>query len=188
MPDLPDVSLLLDQLRRGDRAALDRIAPIVYAEMRRLAAGYLATERKDHTLQPTALVHEAWLRLVGQENPEWQNRAHFVACAAHAMRHVLVDHARAKGAEKRGGDRVRVSLSDITPLPDGPPDVDLVALDSAMEKLAALSERQARVVELKYFGGLTNEESAEVLGISSAVVRKDWTLARAFLRRELGTA
>src|SRR5436190_9269883 len=106
--------------------------------MRRLAAGYLSSERSDHTLQPTALVHEAWLRLVGQQKPEWKNRAHFVACAAHAMRHVLVDHARAKHAEKRGGDRVRVSLSEITPRPDAGPEVDLIALDSAMEKLAAL--------------------------------------------------
>ena len=180
-----NVSLLLDEYRRGDRAALDQVATLVYSELRKLAGRYLAAERPGHTLQPTALVHEAWLKLAGQDDPEWKNRAHFVGCAAHAMRNILVDHARAKGAEKRGGDRLRVSISQATPIVTETPDVDLVALDEAMERLAKLSERQARVVELKYFGGLTNDEAAAVLEVSSAVVRKEWTLARAWLKREL---
>jgi RNA polymerase sigma factor (TIGR02999 family) len=183
--DPQSVSRLLDAVRRGDREALNHVAPLVYAELRRLAGRYLESERSGHTLQPTALVHEAWIRLAGQGDPDWRNRAHFVACAAHAMRHVLVDHARARAAEKRGSDPIHVSLSEATPAAGGSQGVDLMGLDAAMERLAVLSPRQARVVELKYFGGLTNEEVATVLEVSASVVRKDWTVARAWLRREL---
>jgi RNA polymerase sigma-70 factor (ECF subfamily) len=158
--------------------------PLVYAELRRTAARYLRRERSGHTLQPTALVHEAYVRLIDQRDVQWQNRAHFLGFAAQVMRHILVDHARAHSAGKRGGGAARVTLSEALVVPEER-DVDLVALDDALTALAALNAQQARAVELRYFGGLSIEEAAEVLGVSTATVRRDWTVARAWLRREM---
>jgi RNA polymerase sigma-70 factor (ECF subfamily) len=179
-----DVSRLLSEYRHGDRDALDRLIPLVYAELRRIAARRLRAERGDHTLQPTALVNEAYVRLVERPNADWQDRAHFLACAARLMRQILVDHARDRRAEKRGGDRVRVTLGEDV-MRTGEPEVDVLALDSALERLAAQDEEKGRIVELRYFGGLSNEETAEALGISPRSVNRGWALARAWLRREL---
>lgn len=164
----------------GSREALDEMLPLVYDELHRLAAGYLGRERPDHTLQPTALVHEAYLRLVRQRDVDWRNRAQFLGLAAGIMRRILVNHARDRAAAKRSGDRERVSLS-LVEAPTGNPDVDLLALEAALERLAALDPRKARVVELRFFGGLTTEEVAAVLAISRATVERDWSFARAWL-------
>jgi len=174
----------LQRSRHGDRAALDELLPAVYDEMRRLAGGYLRRERSGHTLQATALAHEAFLRLVGQREVAWQDRAHFMGLAAQAMRRILADYARRRKADKRGDDPARVTLDRIE-LAAPEDDVDADDLDAALEKLAALDERQARLVELRFFGGLTIDETADVLGISPATVKRDWTLARAWLHREL---
>ena len=185
-----DVTRLLDELRSGDRHALDRLLPLVYAELRQIAARALRDERGGHTLQPTALVHEAYLRMAGGENVPWQNRAHFLGCAARVMRNVLVDHARARRAGKRGGGGARVTLSEALGLADSR-DLDLVALDDALTALAETDEQKARIVELRYFGGLGEVEVAEVLGVSERTVRRGWTMAKAWLRREMlrgGTA
>jgi RNA polymerase sigma-70 factor (ECF subfamily) len=174
----------LNGVAQGDPHALERLLPVVYQEMRRLAASYLRGERIGHTLQPTALAHEAYLRLVGQEQARWQGRNHFMAVAARAMRSVLVDHARRRKAQKRGGGQSPVPL-DTTMLMAGSTQVAFDDLDRALNHLAKLSERQAQVVELRYFGGLTIEETGEVLGISPVTVKRDWALARAWLYREL---
>jgi RNA polymerase sigma factor (TIGR02999 family) len=179
-----NVTRLLERYRSGDRAALEELVPIVYKELRSIAAGALRRERDGHTLQPTALVHEAYLRMVGQREVRWQNRAHFLGCAAQLMRHVLVDHARARRAGKRGGGGEKVTLGEAQAITGERP-VDLVALDDALEALAKMDERQCRVVELRYFGGLSIEETAEVLGVSPATVSHDWAIARAWLRSEL---
>ena len=178
------LSHTLDGVARGDGDALDRLLPVVYAELRRLAARYLKGERAGHTLQPTALAHEAYLRLVGQRDAGWQGRSHFLGVAARAMRSVLVDHARRRKALKRGGGETPISL-DATVIVAGSLPVAFDDLDRALDDLAKLSERQARVVELRYFAGLTIEETAEVLGISPVTVKRDWALARAWLYREL---
>jgi len=163
------------------------LASLFYDELRALAAGYLRRERAGHTLQPTALVHEAFLRLVEAENLRDVDRAGFLAMAASAMRRVLVDHARARAAEKRGGDAERITLdSGLGPVPG--PDLDVLALDEALARLAALDERQAKVVELRFFGGLAVEEVADVLGVSKRSVEADWTLARVWLRRALAAS
>lgn len=175
---------LLLEWSSGDRAALDRLMPLVYGELRRLAAGHLARERRDHTLQPTALVNEAFLRLVDQRRIQWQGRAHFLALAATLMRQLLISHARKHRAGKRGGGRLCVTLHDWDAVVEAR-DVKLVALDEALSSLAALDSRQARIVELRFFGGLTVEEAAAVLGVSPATVKLDWSLARAWLLREL---
>jgi RNA polymerase sigma factor (TIGR02999 family) len=151
--------------------------PLVYGELRRRAAGFLRRERRDHTLEPTALVHEAYLRLVGRNEP-WKNRSQFFGIASHAMRNILVDHARRRGAAKRHGVKV---LIDEAVLPAAEREIDLVRLDDALTELAALDARQGRLVELRYFGGLTLEEAADALGISVATVKRDWTMARAWL-------
>jgi RNA polymerase sigma factor (TIGR02999 family) len=179
-----DVTQLLHQWTGGQQEALDLLLPQIYGELRRLASAYLRRERPDHTLQPTALVHEAFLRLVDQRAVRWQNRAHFFGIAAQAMRRILVDHARAHGAEKRGAGDRRVSLDD-TLLVTGAPDVDLLALDEVLTRLATIDPLQSRIVELRYFGGLTLEETAEVMGISPATVGREWTMARAWLFAEL---
>lgn len=178
------VTQLLLEWTGGDRAALDRLMPLVYDELRRLAGGYLGRERRDHTLQPTALVNEAFLRLVDQRRIQWQGRAHFLALAATLMRQLLISHARKHRAAKRGSGGQRLTLLD-SDLAVEARDVDLLDLDRALAALAALDARQARVVELRYFGGMTVEETAEVLEVSPATVKLDWSLARAWLLREL---
>ena len=158
--------------------------PLVYTELRRIANRYLQGERSDHTLQSTALVHEAYVRMTQQDLPQWQNRAHFFAVAAQLMRQILVDHARSHRASKRGGSTYKLALdeADEQPLVR---DVDIVALDDALKSLATMDAQQSRVVELKFFGGLTVEDTAEVLGVSPSTVKRDWTTARAWLFREL---
>ena len=184
MPPSPssDVTRLLLHLSNGRPAAADELLPLVYAELRNMAARLLRSERPDHTLQPTALVHEAYLRLVDQRVDTWQNKAHFLGIAAQAMRRILIDHARRRRATKRGG--ARVTLDDDMAAVTGP-SLDLLALDTALQELAALDPRQGQVVELRFFGGLTLEETAEVLGIAPATVKRDWTVARAWLHRAL---
>jgi RNA polymerase sigma-70 factor, ECF subfamily len=179
-----DVTQLLQRLSAGKQDALEELLPLVYRELRRLAGHYLRRERADHTLQPTALVHEAYLRLVDQRNVRWQNRAHFFGIAAQAMRRILVDHARTHGRVKRGGDQPKQPLDEATVAVGGRP-VDLLALDEALTQLAARDERQSRVVELRYFGGLSVEETAEVLGVSPATVKREWSMARAWLYQQL---
>jgi RNA polymerase sigma factor (TIGR02999 family) len=178
------VTQLLLAWTRGDRAALNRLMPLVYEELRQLAGGYLVRERHDHTLQPTALVHEAFLRLVDHRSIQWQGRAHFLALAATLMRQLLIDHARKHRAEKRGGGGARVTLHEGDAVIEAR-SVELIALDEALSALAAVDPRQARVIELRFFGGLTIEEAAEVLAVSPATVKLDWSLARAWLVREL---
>lgn len=179
-----DITERLAELSRGDPRAMERLLPFVYDQMKRLAAGYLRNERPGHTLQPTALAHEAFLRMVDQTEVTWQNRAHFLGVAAQAMRRILVDHARRRKAQKRGGGQTVIPL-DASPSM-APNEVAFDDLDRALNELARLSERQAKVIELRYFGGLTIEETAEVIGISPMTVKRDWTMARAWLFRELG--
>jgi RNA polymerase sigma-70 factor, ECF subfamily len=182
--DADELTKTLQDVARGDTRALDRLLPLVYQELRHLAAGYLRGERTGHTLQPTALAHEAYLRLVGLREPGWQGRSHFLAVAARAMRGILVDHARRRRALKRGGGQTPLSLEPTMMVADGG-EVAFDDLDRALNDLARHSERPARVVELRYFGGLTIDETAEVLGISPVTVKRDWAFARAWLYREL---
>jgi RNA polymerase sigma factor (TIGR02999 family) len=168
------------ELGRQDKPGLDEMFPLVYDELHRLAVQYLSREGVGHTLQPTALVHEAYLHLVDQRRVDWRNRAQFLGLAAGMMRRILANHARDRAAAKRVGDRERVSISLIE-APSGGPDVDLIALEEALERLAALDPRKARVVELRFFGGLTTEEVAEVLEVSRATVEREWSFARAWL-------
>jgi RNA polymerase sigma factor (TIGR02999 family) len=179
-----DVTRLLVDWSNGNRAALDGLAPLVYDELRRLANSYLRRERSDHTLQGTALVNEAYLRLIDQRNVKWQNRAHFFGVAAQMIRRILVDHARGHQAAKRGAGAAKLSLDEALAVP-GARDVDLVNLDEALKELAAFDERQSRIIELRYFAGLSIEETAEVVGISPATVKREWTAARAWLFRQL---
>lgn len=168
----------------GDRAALEQLVPIVQSELRRLARHYMGRERSGHTLQTSALINEAYIRLIDQR-VAWQNRAHFFGIAARLMRQILVDHARARSYAKRGGPvQQKVSLSEAVDLSDGRA-AELIALDEALESLAALNPQHSRIVELRFFGGLTIEETAEVLGVSHATVERDWALSRAWLRREM---
>ena len=171
----------------SDAARLNALFPLVYEELRRLALGYLGAERDDHTLQPTALVHEAYFRLAGQRNVDWGNRAQFVGVAASMMRRILVNHARDRRAQKRGGGATRIALDETVGFFEAR-DVDLVALDDALVALAVVDPRGSRVVELRFFGGLGVEETAELLGVSPATVKRDWGVARAWLRRELAAA
>jgi RNA polymerase sigma factor (TIGR02999 family) len=165
---------------RSDKRALDQMLPVLYEELHRLASHYLSREATGHTLQPTALVHDAYLRLVDQRRVDWRNRAQFLGLAANMMRRILVNHARDRAVQKRGGGAVAVSLS-LVEAPAGRPDVELIALEDALQRLAALDERKSKVVELKFFGGLTIEEIAEVLQISGATVEREWAFARAWL-------
>lgn len=180
-----DVSQLLARWSGGDRDALDQLMPLIYAECRRIAARQLAAERGDHTLDPTALVHELYLRLIGQRSATWENRAQFFAVAARLMRRILVDHARAHHAGKRGGDVLFVSLRVAGDTPTDAHAVDVMAIDAALERLGALDPEQVRIVELRYFAGLTVEETAQVVGRSARTVKREWQLARAWLYREL---
>jgi RNA polymerase sigma factor (TIGR02999 family) len=168
----------------GDTAALDDVISAVYKELRRMADRYLRLERPNHTLQPTALVHEAYLRLVDQTQVNWQNRAHFFGVAAQMMRRILVDHARTKQRDKRGGAAKRMSLEEVENLSAGQ-SVDLVALDEALESLTEIDPRKSRVVELRFFGGLSIEETGEVLNVSPQTVMRDWKLAKAWLYQEI---
>jgi RNA polymerase sigma-70 factor (ECF subfamily) len=187
MPPAPqNVTELLIGRSKGDKEALDALVPLVYDELRRQASRYLRHERVGHTLQTTALIHEAYLRLVDQRNVHWQNRAHFFGIAAQLMRRILVDHARTKKRAKRGGSDVRISLSEAT-LKTRAQDLDIVALDEALERLAAIDEQQSKIVELRFFSGLTVEETAEVLSISPATVKRDWSMAKAWLHREISS-
>jgi RNA polymerase sigma factor (TIGR02999 family) len=185
-PESAPFDELVAKASSGDHLSLQTLMPLVYGELRRLAAHYLRGERPGQTLQPTALVHEAYLRLLKDRPDRWQNRAHFSAIAAHAMRQILIDRARARDAIKRGGGQPRVTFDESLPVqaPDGA--VDLLALDAALERLSALDSEQARIVELRYFGGLTIEETAEAIGSSPATVKRHWALARAWLLKELG--
>jgi len=178
---------LLSRATGGDEKATSQLMPLVYDELRRLAASYLRRERPGQTLQATALVHEAYVRLISEKAHNWQNRTHFLAIAALSMRQILVQRARSRRAAKRGGDPARITLDEqLLPAAQNAPDeIDLVALDAALDRLAALNQRQAKIVELRYFGGLSVEEAAETLRISPATVKRDWTLARAWLKREL---
>lgn len=179
-----DVTHLLIQWSKGDSAALEALVPLVYDELRRLAQLYLSREKPGHTLSSTALVHEAYLRLVKQKDVTWQNRAHFFGVAARMMRRILVDHARRHGYAKRGGGAVTLAL-DETMAPAPQREVSLVALDDALDTLAKLDERQSRMVELRFFGGLSIEETSEVLGVSAPTVKREWASARAWLFREI---
>lgn len=179
------VTQLLLAWSAGDQSALEQLMPLVYDELRRLANAYMRRERANHTLQPTALVNEAYLRLADQKSMRWQNRAQFFGIAAKLMREILVDHARRRMAEKRGGEeRQRLSLSAAERIVDKP-EIDLLALNDALGDLAKFDQQHSRIVELRFFGGLTIAETAEVLNISHATVERDWNLARAWLRREL---
>lgn len=178
------VTQILGRIADGHGSAARELLPLVYDELRRLASSYMRREAAGHTLQSTALVHEAYVRLVGQTETRWESRAHFFAVAAMAMRQILANHARARRATKRGGKRMRVTLSEAIN-PGGGPDIELLALHDAMEKLAALDERQGRIVELRFFAGMTGEEIAHVLGISPATIKREWRAARAWLNAEL---
>jgi RNA polymerase sigma factor (TIGR02999 family) len=186
-PSDRNVTHLLIRWSEGDSAALDALVPLVYDQLRKLAQSYLSREKPGHTLSSTALVHEAYLRLVKQKEVTWQNRAHFFAVAARMMRRILVDHARSHNYAKRGGGAMTITLDEtVAPAPER--EMDLVALDDALEALAKLDERQSRMVELRFFGGLSIEETSEVLGISTPTVKREWASARAWLYREISGA
>ncbi len=183
-PPTKEITRLLSAWSKGDRAALERLIPVVYQELHKLANGYLRNERPDHTLQPTALINEAYLRLVKQDFPEWQSRKHFYGVAAQLMRQILVEHARGRAADKRGGGARKYSLDEALTL-SGEKAADLAALDDALTALAKFDERKVRIIELRYFGGLSMEETADALDISIATITHEMRLARAWLRREL---
>ena len=180
----PDVTGLLIDWSNGDRKALEELMPLVYGELRRLAGAHLRRERSAHTLQSTALVHEAFLRLVNQNNVHWRNRAHFYGIAAQMIRRILVDHARAQHAGKRGAGAVKLELDEAMAASEQK-ELDLLGLDSALVRLAEMDERQARIVELRFFAGLSVEETAEVIQLSTATVKREWSSARAWLYREM---
>lgn len=183
-PAPSEVSQLLHAWGNGDKTALDKLMPLVYDELRQMAKRYMDRQQAGHTLQTTALIHEAYLRLVDQSEAQWQNRAHFFAVAATAMRHILVDHARTRQAAKRGGAAQQVVLDEAAAV-SVEPAAELVALDDALQILAAFDQRKSQVVEMRYFGGLTVEETAEALQVSPETVARDWRLARTWLLREL---
>jgi RNA polymerase sigma factor (TIGR02999 family) len=179
-----EVTRLLVNWSNGDEKALDELTPLVYGELRRLAQRFLRRERPDHTLQSTALVHEAFLRLIDQRSVHWQNRAHFYGVSAQLIRRILVDYARARRTEKRGADVIKLSLDEALGVSDKR-DLDLVALDDALDNLARLDPQQSRIVELRFFTGLSIEETAEVIGVSPATIKREWVTAKALLYREL---
>jgi RNA polymerase sigma factor (TIGR02999 family) len=181
-----DVTRILEAARQGDATAADQLLPLVYDELRRLAAHKMASEAAGHTLQPTALVHEAWLRLVGNQNQKWDGRAHFFAAAAEAMRRILIDRARRKRAVRHGGDHQRVDIQE-TDLASSTNDDQLLAINEALDKLAVEHKTEAELVKLRYFVGLTNEEAAEALNISPRTAKYYWTHARAWLFREINS-
>jgi RNA polymerase sigma factor (TIGR02999 family) len=178
-----NITMVLKAWSDGDNNAADRLMPLVYDGLRKIAAQYLRKERGDHTFQPTALVHEAYLKLIDVSDANWQDRAHFFAAASTMMRHILVDHARARLTDKRGGDFQKIELDEAISFSDkkGEKNLDILALDEALNQLAEFDEQQSRIVELRFFGGLTVEETAEVLKISPATVKREWALAKAWL-------
>ena len=178
--------MVLKDWSGGKRDSANVLLSLVYDELRRIARQYLRKERSDHTLQPTALVHEAYMKLIDISDVSWQDRAHFFAVASNVMRHILVDHARARATDKRGGEAQRIALEDAVQL-SGETDIDLLALDEAMRQLAAFDEQQSKIVELRFFGGLTIEDTAHVLKISPATVKREWTMAKAWLFRRMRT-
>lgn len=180
-----NITHLLKEWSDGDQQALDELTPLVYEELRLQATRYLRRERPNHSLQATALINEAFLRLIDVKDVQWQNRAHFFAIAANLMRRILVDHARRRDAEKRGGAQVLLTLDEGLAWTNEP-DVDLLAIDEALDRLAVIDEQQARVVELRFFSGLTVDETATALDISPKTVKRDWSVARAWLKREIG--
>jgi len=184
-PSSHNITHLLKEWSDGDERALDRLTPLVYSELRQQAARYLRRERRNHSLQTTALINEAYLRLIDARNVHWQNRAHFFAIAAKLMRRILVDYARRRDAEKRGPSQIRLTLSDVVAVVNET-DVDVLAIDEALDRLAVIDPQQARIVELRFFSGLSVEETAAALGISPKTVKRDWSVARAWLRREIG--
>jgi RNA polymerase sigma-70 factor (ECF subfamily) len=184
MPPSSEITALLVDWSKGDKTALDKLFPLVERELHRLAHSYMRKENRDHTLQTTALVNEAYLKLVDQKNTHWQNRAHFFGIAAQIMRRILLNYARDRHRLKRGGDAIQVSLSEVDIVP-GTRASELIALDEALQRLSAIDERKAQVVELKYFGGLSVKEIAEVLHVSQITVERDWNMAKAWLLREL---
>src|SRR5215510_8739953 len=183
-PSPKDITRMLMAWSNGDRAALDQLMPIIYEELRHLANRYMQRERADHTLSTTALVHEAYLRLIDQRQVRWQNRAHFFAVAAQMMRRILIDHARSHQYAKRGGGAIQVSLDEAAAVTEARA-AELLAVDEALERLTALDARKGRIVELRFFGGLTEEETAEVIGVSLPTVQREWRAAKAWLRRML---
>jgi RNA polymerase sigma-70 factor (ECF subfamily) len=184
MGENPDVTLLLSALTRGDDGAASKLIPVVYAELRRLAGSYMRRERTDHTLQATALVHEAYLKLVEQRSVNWQSRAHFFGVAAQLMRRILIDHARGHTRQKRGGDDQKVSLDEALIFSEQQAD-ELLAVDDSLNQLAKIDPRQAKVVEMRFFGGLSIEEAAEALQVSPKTVKRDWSVAKAWLYADL---
>jgi len=180
-----DLTRLLERWATGDREAIAELIPLVYTELRAIARGYLRNERPGHTLQCTALVHETYLRLVRMDGVRWQNRAQFFAISAQAIRHILVDHARRRTAAKRGGGGTQVRLDEALTIP-APRDWDMEALDESLSRLAAMDERKARIVELRYFAGLSIGELADIIGCSPTTVKREWTFAKAWLYRDLG--
>ena len=179
------ITQLLNQWSNGDAEVLGDLMPLVYVELRRQASRYLRRERSNHTLQPTALINEAYLKLIDQREVKWQNRAHFFAIAAQAMRRILVDYARERKREKRGGAAENLPLDEALTIVSQEKSVDLVALDEALNNLAKFDERQAKVVELRYFSGLSIDETAEVLNVSNVTIRRDWNMAKAWLHQEI---
>jgi RNA polymerase sigma-70 factor (ECF subfamily) len=189
----PDVTQLLVNWSKGDQAALEQLMPLVYGELRRLASAYLRRERSNHTLQSTALVHEAFMRLVHQQDVQWRNRAHFYAIAAQMIRRILVDYARSQHAEKRGSGAIKLALDEAMAVAQAGSqfgakagaEIDLLGLNDALDRLAELDERQSRIVELRFFAGLSIEETAEVMHLSPASIKREWQTARAWLFREM---
>jgi RNA polymerase sigma-70 factor, ECF subfamily len=179
-----DVTALLSQLTQGNQEAAEKLIPLIYDELKRLARSYMRRERPDHTLQPTALVHEAYLKLIRQQTVNWQGRSHFIGIAAQLMRRILIDHARGHLREKRGGSKVVLPLNEALVFSPEHSE-DLVRLDEALERLSKLDARQSRIVELRFFGGLSVEEASEILGVSPKTVKRDWAVAKAWLYGEL---
>jgi RNA polymerase sigma-70 factor (ECF subfamily) len=180
-PSPQEVTKLLVQLTDGDRRAMDELLPLIYDELRRLASSYLRRERQGHTLQPTALVHEAYMRMVDQTQVRWQNRAHFFGVAAQMMRRILVDHARGHAAEKRGGEFQKLSLDEQVEVASMDRELNLVALDDALNRLSEVDPQKSKIVELRFFGGLSVDETAEVMGVSAPTVKRQWRMAKAWL-------
>ncbi|CAN5264430.1 sigma-70 family RNA polymerase sigma factor [soil metagenome] len=180
-----DITLILQEWSEGNAEVLDDLMPLVYDELRRQASRFLNKERANHTLQTTALIHEAYLKLIEQKQVKWQNRAHFFAIASTAMRRILVDYARERHREKRGGIAENLPLDEAFQIVSNEKNIDLIALDEALNRLAKFDSRQARIVELRYFSGLSIDETAEILGVSNATVRLDWNLAKAWLKQEI---